>query len=99
MGALLMGLSVAAFFFVPWLDRSPVRSIRYKPFISKLMLTVFAISFVSLGYLGLQPAEGRYVMLARIFSVLYFLFFIGMPFYSRWGTPKPVPERVVYHAH
>jgi ubiquinol-cytochrome c reductase cytochrome b subunit len=99
MGALLMGLSVASFFFLPWLDRSPVKSIRYKPFISKMMLMVFAVSFVALGYLGLQPAEGTYVMLARIFSVLYFLFFIGMPFYSRWGTPKPVPERVVYHAH
>jgi ubiquinol-cytochrome c reductase cytochrome b subunit len=99
MGALLMGLAVFAFFLMPWLDRSPVKSMRYKPFISKLMLAIFAISFVALGYLGLQPAEGTYVMLARIFSLLYFLFFIGMPFYSRWGTPKPVPARVTYHAH
>src|SRR5262249_10391970 len=53
MGALLMALSVVSFFFLPWLDRSPVKSIRYKPFISKLMLAVFAISFIALGYLGL----------------------------------------------
>jgi ubiquinol-cytochrome c reductase cytochrome b subunit len=99
MGALLMGLAVVAFFFMPWLDRSPVKSIRYKPFISKLALAIFAVSFIALGFLGLQPAEGLYVMLARIFSVLYFAFFALMPIYSRLGTPKPVPERVVYHAH
>jgi ubiquinol-cytochrome c reductase cytochrome b subunit len=96
---LLMGLAVFAFFLVPWLDRSPVKSIRYKAFISKLALAVFAVSFVALGYLGLQPAEGSYVALARIFTVLYFGFFVFMPFYSRMGTPKAVPERVIYHAH
>src|SRR6202048_1505817 len=99
MGALLMGLAVLVFFLMPWLDRSPVKSVRYKPFISKLALAIFAVSFVSLGYLGLQPAEGSYVMLARIFSVLYFAFFVLMPIYSRMGQPKPVPERVTYHAH
>jgi ubiquinol-cytochrome c reductase cytochrome b subunit len=76
-----------------------VKSIRYKPFISKLALAIFAVSFVALGYLGLQPAEGSYVALARIFTVLYFGFFALMPFYSRMGTPKPEPTRVTYHAH
>jgi ubiquinol-cytochrome c reductase cytochrome b subunit len=99
MGALLMGLAVFVFFLVPWLDQCKVKSMRYKPFISKLALAVFAVSFVALGYLGLQPAEGLYVALARIFTVLYFGFFILMPIYSRMGTPKPEPTRVTYHAH
>src|SRR2546423_12746624 len=76
MGALLMGLAVLVFFLVPWLDKSPVKSIRYKALISKVALGIFAVSFIALGYLGLQPAEGLYVALARIFTVLYFLFFI-----------------------
>jgi len=99
MGALLMGLAVFAFFLVPWLDKSPVKSIRYKALISKVALGIFAVSFIALGYLGLEPAEGLYVALARIFTVLYFLFFILMPIYSRMGTPKPEPTRVTYHAH
>ena len=99
MGALLMLLAVVAFLFVPWLDGSPVKSIRYKGWMSRAALTLFAIAFVALGYLGLQPAEGLYVMLARIFAVIYFAFFILMPFYTRLEKCKPVPERVVYHAH
>ena len=98
MGALLMFFAVVVFLFVPWLDRSPAKSIRYKGLPSKVALTLFAVSFVVLGYLGLQPAEGLYVVLARIFAVIYFLFFILMPWYSPIGA-KPVPERVVYHAH
>ena len=99
MGALLMLLAVVSFLFMPWLDRSPVKSIRYKGWMSKLALTLFAISFVALGYLGLQPAEGLYVVLARIFAVIYFAFFWLMPIYSKLDPVKPVPERVVYHAH
>jgi len=99
MGALLMLLAVMAFVFVPWLDGSPVKSIRYKGWMSRAALTLFAIAFVALGYLGLQPAEGLYVMLARVFAVIYFAFFILMPFYTRLEKCKPVPERVVYHAH
>src|ERR1700722_11294183 len=99
MGALLMLLAVVSFLFMPWLDRSPVKSIRYKGWMSKLALTLFAISFVALGYLGLQPAEGLYVVLARIFAVIYFAFFWLMPFYSKLDPVKPVPDRVVYHAH
>ena len=99
MGALLMLLAVMAFVFVPWLDGSPVKSIRYKGWMSRAALTLFAIAFVVLGYLGLQPAEGLYVVLARIFTVIYFAFFILMPFYTRLESCKPVPERVVYHAH
>src|ERR1700727_878919 len=60
MGALLMGLAVVLFLFLPWLDRSPVKSMRYRGPISKLMLTLFAIAFISLGYLGLEPPSGPY---------------------------------------
>jgi ubiquinol-cytochrome c reductase cytochrome b subunit len=98
-GALLMGLAVVSFLFVPWLDRSPVKSIRYKGWMSRLALALFVISFIALGYLGLQPAEGLYVVLARIFAVIYFAFFWLMPIYSKLDPVKPVPDRVVYHAH
>jgi len=99
LGALLMFLAVALFVFLPWLDRSPVKSMRYRGILSRAALAVFAISFVMLGYLGLQPAEGVYVVLARIFAVCYFLFFLLMPWYSRIDKVKPVPERVVFHEH
>lgn len=99
MGALLMLLAVVSFLFVPWLDRSPVRSMRYRGWMSRTALTLFALSFVMLGYLGLQPAEGLYVVLARVFAVIYFAFFWLMPIYTKLDPVKPVPERVVYHAH
>jgi ubiquinol-cytochrome c reductase cytochrome b subunit len=99
MGALLMLLAVVSFLFLPWLDRSPVKSMRYRGWISRSALTLFVIAFVALGYLGLQPAEGLYVVLARIFAVIYFGFFWLMPFYTRIDPVKPVPERVTYHAH
>ena len=99
LGALLMLLAVSAFLFLPWLDGSPVKSMRYKGWRSRTALALFTVSFIALGYLGLQPAEGLYVVLARIFTVIYFLFFLLMPFYTKLDPVKPVPERVVYHAH
>jgi ubiquinol-cytochrome c reductase cytochrome b subunit len=98
-GALMLLLALVSLLLLPWLDRSPVKSIRYKGWISRLMLAVFVIAFVGLGYLGLQPAEGIYVIFARVFAICYFAFFWLMPFYSRIDRVKPVPERVVYHAH
>jgi ubiquinol-cytochrome c reductase cytochrome b subunit len=98
-GALLMLLAVSAFLFLPWLDRSPVKSMRYRGWMSRTALTLFVMSVLVLGFLGLQPAEGLYVVLARIFTLIYFLFFILMPFYTRLEAVKPVPERVTYHAH
>ena len=83
--------------FLPWLDRCRVRSIRYRGWMYKTALTIFVISFITLGWLGLQPAEGLYVMLARIFSFLYFMFFLLMPYYTMIDKTKPVPDRVVYH--
>ena len=101
LGALLMGLAVVSFLFLPWLDRSPVKSMRYRGPISRVMLGVFVVSFIALGYLGLQPAEGLYVALARIFAVGYFAYFIGMWFYSPASVDpvKQVPERVLFNAH
>jgi ubiquinol-cytochrome c reductase cytochrome b subunit len=98
-GALLLLLALVSLVLLPWLDRSPVKSIRYKGWISRVMLAVLVVCFVGLGYLGLQPAEGVYVIFARIFAVGYFAFFWLMPFYSRIDRVKPVPDRVVYHAH
>ena len=97
-GFVLFALSVVLPVFLPWLDRARVKSIRYRGWIYKSALSVFVVSFLMLGWLGLQPAEGIYVMLARIFSVLYFAFFLLMPYYTTIDKTKPVPERVVYHA-
>ncbi len=81
-------------FLLPWLDRSPVKSIRYKGMLYKAILTIFIISFLVLGYLGTQPATPIMTNFARVFSILYFLFFLLMPFYSKMDRTKPVPDRV-----
>jgi ubiquinol-cytochrome c reductase cytochrome b subunit len=99
LSALLMFSAVALFVFLPWLDRSPVKSMRYRGVLSRGALGLFAVSFIALGYLGLQPAEGLYVILARIFAAIYFAFFLLMPWYSRIDKVKPVPDRVTYHGH
>ncbi|WP_331611622.1 cytochrome b [Povalibacter sp.] len=93
-GVVLMGIAVVSFFFLPWLDRAKVKSIRYRGWLFKAFLFAFAISFVALGFLGLQPATTLYTNLARIFTVVYFAFFILMPWYSKIDRTKPVPERV-----
>src|SRR5512139_36512 len=97
MGALLMAASLAFFMFLPWLDRSPVKSTRYRPLRWKIALGVFAVTFIALGYLGLMPAEGSYVLAARLFTGLYFAFFILMPFYTRGESTSRVPDRVTFH--
>jgi len=96
-GAMLMGGSVLLPMFLPWLDRSRVRSIRYRGWIYKTALTCFAISFIVLGWLGTQPAEAAYVLAARFFGIIYFAFFLLMPYYTAIDKTKPVPDRVVYH--
>jgi len=97
-GAILMVLAILLFFFLPWLDRCEVKSIRYRGWIFKLFLAAFVVSFLVLLYLGLQPAQGTYVLLARIFTVIYFAFFLLMPIYTRFEKTKPVPDRVTFHA-
>jgi ubiquinol-cytochrome c reductase cytochrome b subunit len=97
-GAVLMLIAVSAFFFLPWLDRSPVKSIRYRGWIFRTFFALFTLSFLGLMYLGLQPAQGIYVTLSRVCCVPYFAFFVLMPFYTRIDPVKPVPERVTFHA-
>ena len=93
-GVVVMFASILLFFFLPWLDRSPVKSIRYKGVFFKIALAIFAVSFVILGWLGLQAASPTKTLLAQIFTVLYFLFFLLMPIYTKLDKTKPVPERV-----
>ncbi len=94
MGVIAMGAAIAVLFVLPWLDRSPVRSMRYKGWLSKVFLLVFCVSFVILGVLGvLAPTPGR-TLLSQVCTVLYFAYFLLMPFYTRLEKTKPVPERV-----
>jgi len=101
-GVLVMAAAVLIFFFLPWLDHSRVKSIRYKGPYYKVALALFVISFVVLGWLGTQPTDflgsvGKTdiaVILARLFTVVYFLFFLLMPWYSRIDQTKPEPERL-----
>ena len=93
-GVVAMGLAIFVLFLLPWLDRSPVKSVRYRGPLFKTALAIFAVSFVALGYLGTQPATPVLTNFARLFTGLYFLFFFLMPFYSKWDKTKPVPERV-----
>jgi ubiquinol-cytochrome c reductase cytochrome b subunit len=99
LGVIMMGAAVVIFFALPWLDRGKVKSIRYRGPIFKVALALFAISFVALGYLGLQPPTPLYTNLARLFTLVYFAFFLLMPWYSRFDSTRPVPSRVTYHAH
>ncbi|KAF0836148.1 ubiquinol-cytochrome c reductase cytochrome b subunit [Methylovorus glucosotrophus] len=108
-GVAAMGLSVVIFALLPWLDRSPVKSIRYRGSIYKVWLALFVVSFLILGYLGTEPSNvwgvfdpstffvggaDRATVVARIFTAVYFLFFILMPWYTSIDKTKPVPERV-----
>ncbi len=93
-GVLAMGAAIVVLFLLPWLDRSPVKSIRYKGGLYKGFLAMFVIVFVVLGWLGTQPVTDLYTLLAQIATTLYFAFFFLMPWYSKADKTKPVPERV-----
>jgi ubiquinol-cytochrome c reductase cytochrome b subunit len=99
LGALLMALSLVCFLLLPWLDRSPVKSIRYKGPWSKAFLTLFTVSFLGLMYLGLKEPIGIYINLGRLATGGYFTFFILMPFYTKFERCKPVPDRVRFQSH
>jgi ubiquinol-cytochrome c reductase cytochrome b subunit len=96
-GVLVMGAAIVVLFFVPWLDRSPVRSIRYRGPLYKGFLAIFVVSFIALGLCGLKPPAGIYPTLAKVCTVLYFAFFLLMPWYTKLDSVKPVPERVTGH--
>ena len=93
-GVLAMGASVVIFFAMPWLDRSPVKSIRYKGILTKIALTIFVITFVILGALGSLPPTPERQLAAQVLSVLYFAYFILMPWYSKVEKCSPPPERL-----
>ena len=98
-GVVVMGGSVVIFFFLPWLDQSPVKSIRYRPGFHKTLLILFVIAFAVLGYLGIQPPSPVGSIISQIGTILYFAFFLAMPIWSQIGTFKPVPERVTFTPH
>ena len=93
-GVVAMGVATVIFFFLPWLDRGKVKSIRYRGPIYKIFLALFVISFVGLGWLGLMPATPTYTLISRILAVVYFAFFLLMPWYTRIDKCKPEPDRV-----
>ncbi|MDX1610660.1 MAG: cytochrome bc complex cytochrome b subunit [Halofilum sp. (in: g-proteobacteria)] len=93
-GVVAMGLAVVLPFFLPWIDRGEVRSTRYRSIWHKLLLAMFVIVFVVLGYLGTQPPTPVFSMVARVATLLYFLFFLGLFLVGRYEKTKPVPERV-----
>jgi ubiquinol-cytochrome c reductase cytochrome b subunit len=98
-GVVIMGGSVMILFGMPWLDRSPARSIRYRPEWHKLLYLVFVVIFVILGYIGTQPPSPFLNIVSQIGTVFYFSFFLGMPIWSQMGQFKPVPDRIVFHPH
>lgn len=98
-GVVVMGGSVIILFFLPWLDHSPVKSIRYRPSWHKYLYGVFVIVFLILGYLGVQAPSPIGERVSQVGTLFYFGFFLLMPWWSRLGEPKPVPDRVTFEAH
>lgn len=93
-GVIALTASVLVFFALPWLDRAKVKSVRYRSRIYKIALGIFVVSFFVLMYLGSNPATPVATLFARIFTVIYFAFFVLMPLYTQWEKPLPVPERL-----
>jgi len=93
-GVIAMGMAIVVMFLLPWLDRSPVKSIRYRGAIYKWALALFVVAFCVLSYLGTQSVSALNTWLARICGIIYFAFFIFMPWYTRIDKTKPEPERV-----
>ena len=98
-GVVVMGGAVIILFFLPWLDNSAVKSIRYRPDWHKYLYAVFVFNFLVLGYLGVQPPSPTGERVSQIGTLFYFGFFLLMPWWSRLGTAKAVPDRVVFAAH
>lgn len=98
LGVLTMFGAIAILFLVPWLDRSPVKSYRYRGWISKVALALFALSFVWLGKIGAGPGTDPVeTIIGRVLTFIYFAFFITMPLWTKSDSTKPVPERVPAH--
>jgi ubiquinol-cytochrome c reductase cytochrome b subunit len=89
-----MFAAIAVLFFMPWIDRGKVKSVRYRSGAFKLLLVMLVVSFIGLGYLGALPATETRTLFARLFSVGYFGFFVGLWWISKNEKTRPVPERV-----
>ncbi|MFT3817087.1 MAG: cytochrome bc complex cytochrome b subunit [Rubrivivax sp.] len=98
-GVVVMGGAVIILFFLPWLDCSPVKSIRYRPGWHKIMYAIFVVFFIVLGYLGIQPPSDAGTLIAQVGTVFYFGFFALMPWWSQIGEFKAVPDRVTFQPH
>jgi ubiquinol-cytochrome c reductase cytochrome b subunit len=98
-GVVVMGGAVIILFFLPWLDHSPVKSIRYRPSWHKWVYAVFVVVFVVLAYLGTQPPSPTGQLVSQVGTLFYFGFFLLMPWWSRLGEFKPVPDRITFAAH
>ena len=98
-GVVVMGVAVLIMFPLPWLDRSPVRSIRYRPNWNKWLYAVFVINFFVLGYLGIKPPSEIGTLVSQAGTLFYFGFFLLMPWWSRIGEFKAVPDRVTFQPH
>ena len=96
-GVLAMFAALLILIALPWLDRSKVKSIRYRSWPYKVALGIFVVSFIILGWLGMQAVTPLYSLMAQIFTGLYFAFFILMPWFTSIGKTKPVPERTTEH--
>ena len=94
LGVIAMGAAIAVLFVLPWLDRSPVKSMRYKGWMSKIALIAFCISFIILGVLGVLAPTPERTLVSRICTAIYFGYFILMPFYTKLEKTKVVPQRV-----
>lgn len=94
-GVIAMGAAIAILFVVPWLDKSPVKSMRYRGVFSKLALTLFILCFCMLAYLGTVPVSPIKQILAQVGTFIYFAFFVLMPFYTYFEKCKTVPSRII----
>ncbi len=94
LGVIAMGAAIAVLFVLPWLDRSPVRSWRYKGIVSRIYIVIFGFNFALLTWLGTQPATELLTLIAQIASVIYFGYFAFLPLAPKFEKTKPVPERV-----
>jgi ubiquinol-cytochrome c reductase cytochrome b subunit len=98
-GVVVMGGAVIILFFLPWLDNSEAKSIRYRPDWHKYLYAVFVINFIVLGYLGIKAPSAINERVSQIGTLFYFGFFLLMPWWSRLGTFKTVPDRVTFAPH
>jgi ubiquinol-cytochrome c reductase cytochrome b subunit len=98
-GVVVMGLAVMVLFPLPWLDRSPVKSIRYRPGWNKWLYGIFVVNFLVLGYYGVKPVTELGTLISQAGTLFYFGFFLLMPWWSRLGEFKPVPDRVSFQPH